>query len=219
VHHHREVVGGVAVAAEDHQVVEFGIGDLDAAFHLVVPRHHAIERVAEADHAVGIVAEARVGIAIGAVVARLLARRHRRFAHRLEFFLGLVGVIGVTGGDQLLGDLPVAVEPMGLVDRAFVVVQPQPVHRLEDRVDGRLGAALAVGVLYAQDELPAVAARLQPAVQRGARATDVQVAGGGRGEAGADGHGGGRGAGTRDFTAGPTDFPIGAASAANFQAL
>ena len=35
---------------------------------------------------------------------------------------------------------------------------------------------------------PALAARLQPAVQRGARAADVQVAGGTGGEAGADGH-------------------------------
>jgi hypothetical protein len=44
---------------------------------------------------------------------------------------------------------------MGLVDRAFVVVQAQPVHRLQDRVDRRLRAALAVGVLDAQDELAA----------------------------------------------------------------
>src|SRR5690606_18524580 len=74
-------------------------------------------------------------------------------------------------------------------DRAFVIVQPQPVHGLEDRVDRGLGAALAVGVLDPQDELAAAVARLQPAVQRGARATDVQVAGGTGGEAGTTGHG------------------------------
>jgi hypothetical protein len=44
---------------------------------------------------------------------------------------------------------------VGLVDRAFVVVQPEPVHRFENGVDGGLSAALAVGVLDAQDELAA----------------------------------------------------------------
>src|SRR5690606_23795897 len=90
--------------------------------------------------------------------------------------------------NKLLGDLAVAVKAMGLVDRAFVVVEPEPLHRLQDRVDRGLGAALAVGVLDAQDELAAAATRLQPAVQRGARAADVQVTGGAGGEAGAAGH-------------------------------
>src|SRR5690606_6013145 len=68
--------------------------------------------------------------------------------------------------------------------------QAQPVHRLQDRVDRRLGAALAVGVLDAQHELPAAVARLQPAVQRGARTADVQITGGTGGETGTAGHGG-----------------------------
>src|SRR5690606_10542373 len=91
----------------------------------------------------------------------------------------------VSGGDELLGDFPVPVQALGLVNRAFVVVQAEPVHRLQDRVDRGLGAALAVGVLDPQDELAAAAACLQPAVQRGARAADVQVAGGTGSEAGA----------------------------------
>ena len=61
--------------------------------------------------------------------------------------------------------------------------------RVEDRLHRRLGRALAIGVLDAQHELAAATARLQPAVQRGARAADVQEAGGTGGEAGADGHG------------------------------
>src|SRR5690606_12327343 len=88
-----------------------------------------------------------------------------------------------------LGDFAVTVEAMGLVDRALVVIETEPLHRLQDRVDRRLGAALAVGILDPQDELAATATRLQPAVQRGARAADVQVTGGAGGEAGAAGHG------------------------------
>src|SRR5690606_18145999 len=55
-----------------------------------------------------------------------------------------------------------------------------------------------------QDELAAAAARLQPAVQRGAGATDVQVAGGAGGKTGSTGHG-------ANFTRQP---PVGAAIAA-----
>src|SRR5690606_5137063 len=146
-------------------------------------------------------------LAVGAVVARLVAPGHRRLAHRVELFLRLVRVVGVAGCDQLLRDFAVTLDALGLVDRAFVVVQAQPVHRLQDRVDGFLGAALAVGVLDAQDELPAAAARLQPAVQRGARAVDVQVAGGAGGEAGAAGHGDEPGTGNAQFYRSAAHFP------------
>src|SRR5690606_37029690 len=142
-------------------------------------------------------------IARGAAVARLLARRHGPLAHRLEFLARLVGVIGVARSDELLGHLAVTLQAMGLVDRALVVVHAQPGHRLEDRVDRRLGTALAVGVLDPQDELPAAATRLQPAVQRGARAADVQVSGGAGGETGAAGHGAASSGGSRDFTGFP----------------
>src|SRR5690606_37163872 len=187
VHHHREVVGGMAVGAEDHQVVELAVGDLDPALDLVVPGHRALQRVAETDDAVRVVAVRQAGVARGAVVARLLARGHRPLAHRLELFLRLVGVVRVAGGDQLLGDLAVTVQALGLVDRTLVVVEPEPVHRLQDGVDRGLGAALAVRVLDPEDELAATAARLQPAVQRGAGTADVQVTGGAGGEAGAAG--------------------------------
>src|SRR5690606_16915750 len=146
-------------------------------------------RVLEPDHPVRIVAPGLVAVAVRAVVARLLAAGHRRLAHRLELLPALVGVVGLALGHQPFGDLAVAVQALGLEDRAFVIVQPQPVHRLEDRVDRGLGAALAVGVLDPQDELAPRVPRPPPARQRGAPATDVQVAGGTGGEAGTTGHG------------------------------
>src|SRR5690606_5614051 len=131
--------------------------------------------------------------------------------HGVELFLRLVGVVGLALGDQLLGHLAVPVDALGLVDRAFVVVQAQPVHGLEDGVDRRLGAALAVGVLDPQHEPAAAMAGLQPAVQRGAGATDVQVAGGTGGEAGAAGHGNGGRQGMGHFTP-PAPWPCPAPS-------
>ena len=195
VHHHREVVGRIPVRAKDHQVVQLAVGDLDPALDLVVPRDHAVQRVAETDHAVRIVPPAGGLVAVGPVVARLGSGLHRRLAHGIKLGPTLIGVIGVTGGDQLLGHFTVAVQAVGLVHRAFVVVQTQPVHRFQDGVDRRLGAALAVGVLDTQGELAAAVARLQPAVQGGARAADVQVAGGTGSETGAAGHTVGLGAG------------------------
>src|SRR5690606_15814814 len=186
---HREVVGRVAVGAEDDEVVEFGVGDLDAALDLVVPGHGAVERVLQADDAIRVVAVGRALLAVGAVVAGLGTGGHGGLAHGVEFGLRLIGVISLPGRDQLFGDLAIALDAGGLVDRALVVVEAQPCHGFEDRVDRTLGAALAVGVLDAQDETAAAAARLQPAVQGGAGAADVQVAGGTGGEAGAAGHG------------------------------
>ncbi len=86
---------------------------------------------------------------------------------------------------------PYRVHALRLVERAFVVIEPQPLHALEDRVDGLGRGALAVGVLDAQDERAAMASCVQPAEQGRADAADVQHAGGTGGEAGADGHGSG----------------------------
>jgi hypothetical protein len=90
---------------------------------------------------------------------------------------------------QLPGDFRVAVEAVGLVKRALVGAQPQPLHAVEDDLDGFLGGAGAVRVLDAEHEGAAVAPGQQPGEQRGAHPADVQEAGGAGGEAGADGAG------------------------------
>ena len=63
-----------------------------------------------------------------------------------------------------------------LEDRLAVVVDPEPLERLEDLVDVLLRRALAVGVLDAQDELAAAPAGEQPVEQGGAGAADVEGA-------------------------------------------
>src|SRR3546814_12985816 len=98
----------MAGGTEYHQVVELAVGDLDPALDLVVPGDDAAERVLQADYAVGIVAMRRVLLAESAVVARLLALRHHRLAHRLEFFLRLVGIVRPAGRDPPFVYFPVA---------------------------------------------------------------------------------------------------------------
>ena len=189
VHDHGEVVGRVAVRAEDHQVVEFAVGDLDATLDLVFPHHRSVLRILQPDHAIGIFAPRLIALTVGAVVTRFPAGSHRCFAHRIKFCPRLVGVVGLALGHELLGHFAITLQPMGLVDRAFVVIQPQPGHRIQDGVDRRLGAALTVGVLDAQDEFAATAPGLQPAVQRGAGTADVQVTSGAGSKTGTTGHG------------------------------
>src|SRR3546814_13460721 len=68
----------------------------------------------------------RVLLAESAVVARLLALRHRRLAHRVELFLRLLGVVRAAGRDHLFADFAVAPPALRLLDRTFVVVETEP---------------------------------------------------------------------------------------------
>ena len=70
----------------------------------------------------------------------------------------------------------VGVAPLGLRDRPLVPVELEPAQRVEDLLDVLGRRALAVGVLDAQDELAALAAREEPVVQCRPRAADVQHA-------------------------------------------
>ena len=79
--------------------------------------------------------------------------------------------------------LAVALGAVGLHDRALVPVELQPAQRVEDLLDVLRRRALAVGVLDAQHELPALVAGEQPVEQGRAGAADVQGPGGGWREA------------------------------------
>src|SRR5207244_652196 len=133
-------------------------------------------------------ARAAISLADGPVVARFFTASGLLCAQRVELLLRHVVVVGVAGGDELLGDLPVARQALHLEERALVPVEAEPAHALEDRVHRGFGRALEVGILDAQDELAAVAPRVGPAEERGARAADVQGSGRAGREPGADFH-------------------------------
>ncbi len=190
VHDHAEIVGGRAVRARDDQVVELARLEHDRSVHDVLNDHLPLVGAAKAHHRIHARPRVRARPA-AAVVARLLLARELRRAPLLELLLAAVAVVGVAVGQELRDDLAVPVHPPGLVEHALVVVEPEPLHALEDRLHGLGRGALEVGVLYAQDEHAAAAARVQPAEQRRAHAADVQHASGARGESGADGHGAG----------------------------
>ena len=70
--------------------------------------------------------------------------------------------------------------------RPLIPIEAKPPKPLDDAVDHGPGGALGVGILDAEDEGPALPARVEPVEERRARAADVQIAGWRRGEADAD---------------------------------
>ena len=77
------------------------------------------------------------------------------------------------------GDLPVQRQPLGLAI-LLVPTEIEPAQALEDGIERGLGIALDVGVVDAQDHGAAVVAGVEPVEDEGARAPDVQKAGGRR---------------------------------------
>src|SRR5439155_15453909 len=77
-------------------------------------------------------------------------------------------------------------EMLHLKDRTLVPVEPEPGHRVEDRLLRGFARALEVGVLDAQDELAAVLSRVRPGEESGPRRADMEVAGRARSKTGSD---------------------------------
>ena len=185
-----EVVGRRAVRAGDDEVVQLGVAEFDAALDLVVPADDAVGRAAEADHRLHAGRRlgqrlARLG-APAAVVLRLLAAFALRLAHGIELFRRRVAAVRLAVGEHLRHDLLVTVHALHLVERALVVAEFKPVHRLQDAVDRFLRGTRDVGILDAQDELASVAAGVGPREEGGAGAADMQETGGRGSETGAD---------------------------------
>ena len=191
VHHYAEVVGGHAVGAQDHEVVELRIGERDRPLHQVVPAHVAVVGRAKADHRRAIRGRyqprrLRPLRPPAAVIARLQAFGALRFAHGVQLFLGRPARISVPRSNERIAHRLVALEPLHLEERALVPVEAQPLHAVEDRVDRRLGGAFEVGVFHAQHEGALALAGESPRIQRGARAADVEEPRGAGGETGAN---------------------------------
>ena len=120
----------------------------------------------------------------------------RGFALGLYLVRGRVVAVGVPAREQPLDRFPMPrparrlevrrVRPLHL--GPLVPIEPEPAKAVEDRLQGLLEVALPVGVVDAQDELPAVPPREQPVEQGGPHAADVQVAGRAGREPRADAH-------------------------------
>ena len=193
----RQVIGRQPVRSQDDEVFDLVVIELDGAADAIGVRRHAgwyVEAEGRRDAGrLELLLSRRRKPKTGAVVlpsadgflgflALLLQQRGRA-----------VALVRVAAGKQRVRNRPVALETLRLevgrvrpTDfRPLIPLQAEPVHRFEDAGDHVIGRPLGVRVFDAKNERPAVAPREQPVEQRRARAADVEIASGRRGEANA----------------------------------
>ena len=198
-----QVVGGHAVALEEHLVVQQAAVHGDVATDEVVhgdvkvlgeleAHHVGLAAVDATLHFVGAEGEAVLHpCAGGAVVLEGLLLSLIFFALGLEGFGPVEGVVGPAVGEQLLGilaverlavALTVGTEGTAEMD-ALVELDAQPIESLDDVLFGTRHKTGLVGVFYAQNHLAALLTGEEVVVEGGAHTADVKWPRGGGGEA------------------------------------
>src|SRR5205823_14958308 len=97
--------------------------------------------------------------------------------------------VGFPLGEQLVRHFLVPFDARALEYGLLVPIEAEPGEAVEDHPCVLLRRASLVGVLDAEQELPAHMARVEPIEESGPSAADVEIAGGGGGEADAGGSG------------------------------
>ena len=190
IDHHGEHVGGIAIASQQHEIVEILVLPDHAALHLVLD--HGLAGLGRPEPDRGFYACGRFGrVAVPpqAVIEAGAAFRAGLFPHRRELFRGGVAAVSLAAGQQLLGDLPVPRGAGELVDDVAIPVEFEPFQAVQDRGDRGIGRSFPVGVLDAQQHLAAELPGIEPVEQRGAGPPDMEKAGRRGSKAGDDGIG------------------------------
>ena len=110
------------------------------------------------------------------VIARFLLARHLTFPQGFQSLLWTITTIGKTFFQQLINYFVIFGKAFGLVERTLIVLKPEPRHRLQNGIYGFCCRTLQIGVFNAQYILSTVFPGMQPGKQRGACATNVQIA-------------------------------------------
>ena len=200
VHHHRQVIGGKAVGFQQHLIVYLFVLNTDGAAHQVFEHRLALPGHLQADH-VGIARVQpgfhlrRTAVAPGAVIARRLTGSDLPLAHCLQLFRGAEAVVGAAVFHHLRGiaavDLGALRLDVGAVPAvtvgAFVILDAGPLQAVHQLLHRPFHQAGLVGILDAQNELPAMLFGVEVTIQCRTQPPHVQVAGGAGSETGSDG--------------------------------
>src|SRR5581483_2303381 len=186
IHDHREVVRGIAVRAEDDQVVEYRIVELDAAFDQIVDNRLAgLRRLEPERRLTGRLAN--ISLAAAAIVFLRQPLRNRLLAARVELIRRADTPVRVSSLEQLLRMVTIQVHTLSLAERPFIPIQADPPHAFDDRIDRLRRGPVLIGVLDAKDERAVLLPGQQPVEKCSPDTANVEVAGGARGEANASG--------------------------------
>ena len=131
-----------------------------------------------------------------ATIGELRARGLRRFALGLNFLGRGEIAVGMATGQQLCNGGLIFVAPLGLIVRrvgppnsgAFVPIQAEPFEPMQNRRESCFDVTLLIGIVDAQEKLPAMLPGEEPVEQGRANSADVEVAGGTGGESRANSH-------------------------------
>ncbi len=174
-----EHISRSAIRTKQDEIIEVLVLPNHAPLHLVLDHCLASQRSLEPEHRLD---PGRgfgwVAIAPTAVIELGTALAARLLAHLHEFLWRGVAKIGTARVKQRASDLAVALGVRKLVDGGAIPIEPEPGEPVEDRVDRGLGGSFSVGVLDPQQHFSAAPAGVEPVEQRGARAPDMQEAGG-----------------------------------------
>src|SRR5438477_13211953 len=83
-------------------------------------------------------------------------------------------MVGVPTREHFIDNRAIAIHPLHLEERSFVVIETEPGHRIENRLHRRGCRTLDVGVLDPQDERALMTTRKSPGEKRGARAAEMK---------------------------------------------
>ena len=195
VGHDGEVVGRVAIGAQDDEVLDVGVVEGNRPAHAVVEARFAARHL-EPDRARrvrgferrGFIGRAREA---GAVVHPAAASGLGRLPLLLHRLSRTVAIVGAPLGDQAIRHRAITIEPLGLkVGRvrsadvwSFVPIEPDPAQPVEDAGHHFPRGPAGIRVFDAQHERPAMTPRVEPVEERRPGAADMQVSCGGWGEA------------------------------------
>ena len=140
IHDNRQHIGRRSVRAQQHHVVQLGIGHRDAPLNRVLNCRFPLERRLEANH--GIDAGrciGRIAVTPAAVIEPRLTGGARPFAHFGQLLRAAEAIVGLAFGQQGFRAFHVAVGASGLVDRLAVPIQTQPCKSIQNGADCILG--------------------------------------------------------------------------------
>src|SRR5690606_5081410 len=150
VYHNTEVVGGCTVWPGDDEVIQLTVVKGDWPLDHIVPRRYTILWSAEADDRLAVGGHGGQRFARfrapGTVVTGLQPGRTGFFSHGFDFFRRTVAVVGSAFWQHALDHLAVAVHAPHLIKGAFVGIQPQPRHAVQNGLNGFRCGAFQVGV-------------------------------------------------------------------------
>ena len=141
-----------------------------------MPAHASFQRILEA-HRRRHARHRFAAIAVFAVVTLRQAEALLLLAHRFQFLRRAPAIVRLPARNHLLDNRVVVGETLALIDDFAVMMQTEPVQPVQNHLGGSLGRALQIRILNAQAEHALMLARMQPTIQRGAHAADMQIAG------------------------------------------